>query len=321
MLEILVVPACFLGAALIGYRLGTPPRVAGGLAAVGCAHLLAFLGANQALSASGATADWIHLVSQCLFFAGFAAFVWLAAAYPTQRPSSRLIAVAAALTVAGPLLAAITGPTPSILDDQRELGPILHLLPSSTASIVAAPLLLLPVLAVITFVVRYRRATADDRVAMRWPIVGLAFIAVLVIAGTTLGSERQRVVTALFLLGAPVFPLALAFGPVLRRLDGLSAELADIRERVRTRPAVPPGLLAQLSPREVTVLESMAEGMANPVIAKSMHLSLSSVEKHATSIFRKLEIPEGPAVHRRVAAVVAYRDAIEAAEQPRLETL
>ncbi|MGA8846829.1 MAG: LuxR C-terminal-related transcriptional regulator [Nocardioides sp.] len=315
MLEILVIPACFLGAALIGYRLGTPPRVAGGLAAVGCTHLLAFLGADQALSAGGVAADWIHLVSQWLFSTGFAAFVWLAATYPTQRPSTRLVAVAAALAVAGPALAAISGPTPSILDDQRELGPILHVLPASAASIVAVPLMLLPVLAVITFVARYRRATAHDRAAMRWPIAGLAFIAVLVIAGTTLGSERQGVVTALFLLGAPAFPLALAFGPVLRRLDGLSAELADTRERVRTRPAVPPGLLGRLSPREVTVLESMAEGMANPVIAKTMHLSLSSVEKHATSIFRKLEIPEGPAVHRRVAAVVAYRDAIETTEQ------
>ena len=31
-LETLVVPACFLGSALIGRRLGTPPRVVGGLA-------------------------------------------------------------------------------------------------------------------------------------------------------------------------------------------------------------------------------------------------------------------------------------------------
>ena len=319
MLEILVVPACFLGAALIGYRLGTPPRVAGGLAAVGGAHLLAFLAAHMALSASGAAADWVHLVSQWLFFTGFAAFVWLAGTYPTQRASPRLIAVAGVLTVAGPLVAAISGPTPSILDDQRELGPVLHVLPSSAATVAAAPLILLPVLAVITFVVRYRRATADDRVAMRWPIAGLAVIAVLMIAGTTLGPGRQDVLTALFLVGALGFPLTLAFGPVLRRLDGLSAELADIRERVRTRPALPPGVLSRLSPRELTVLEAMAEGMANPTIAKSMHLSLSSVEKHATSIFRKLEIPDGPAVHRRVAAVVAYRDAIETAEHPRLD--
>lgn len=315
MLEILVEPACFLGAALIGYRLGTPPRVSGGLAVVGGTHLLAFLGADQALSASAAAASWVHLASQWLFLAGFAAFVWLAATYPTQRPSPRLVALAVALAIIGPLLAAISGPSPSILDAQRELGPILHVLPSSMAPVAAAPLLLLPVLAVLTFVVRYRRATADDRVAMRWPIAGLAVIAVLVIAGTTLGSHRQGLVTALFLVGAPAFPVALAFGPVLRRLDGLSAELADVRARVHTRPAVPHGLLARLSPREVTVLEAMAEGMANPVIAKTMHLSLSSVEKHVTSIFRKLEIPEGPAVHRRVATVVTYRDALETTER------
>ena len=266
------------------------------------------------MSAGGATADWIHLASLWLFLVGFAAFVWQAATYPTQRPSTGLIAAAAALTLAGPMLALISGPTPSIVDDQREFGPLLHVLPSSMAAVAGAPLVALPVLAVITFVVRYRRATGDDRLAMRWPIAGLGVIVVLVIAGTVLGSERQGLVTALFLLGAPVFPLALAFGPVLRRLDGLSAELAGLRERVRTRPVVPPGLLDRLSPREVTVLELMAEGMANPVIAKSMHLSLSSVEKHATSIFRKLEVPDGPAVHRRVAAVVAYRDAIETAE-------
>ena len=102
--------------------------------------------------------------------------------------------------------------------------------------------------------------------------------------------------------------------PSVRSYDGSTEcllELADIRERVLTRPTALPGVLARLSPREMTVLESMAQGMANPVIARSMHLSLSSVEKHVTSIFRKLEVPEGPAVHRRVAAVVTYRDAIE----------
>lgn len=313
MLEILVLPACFLAAGLIGFRLGTPPRVAYGLVVVGCAHLLAFLGADQALATAGSASGWIHLVSQWLFFTGFAAFVWLAATYPTQRPSMILIAAAGALAFLGPVMAAVSGPTPSIIDDQRELGPIVQLLPESLSTVAAVPLILLPVMAVITFAVRYRRGTADDRGAMRWPMAGLAVIAALVIAGTTLGSERQGVVTVLFLLAAPVFPLTLAFGPVLRRMDSLSADLAEIRERVRARPTVPPAVLARLSSRELTVLESMSKGMANPAIARSMHLSLSSVEKHATSIFRKLEVAEGPEVHRRVSAVVAYRDAIETA--------
>lgn len=312
MLEIVVVPACFLAAGVIGYRLGTPSRVAGGLVAVGCTHLLAFLGAGQALSASGATADWIHLVSQWLFMAGFVAFVWLAAAYPESKPSRALVLAGCALGIAGPSLAALSGPSPSITDDSRDLGPIVHALPAELAAVGATPLLLLPLTAVVTFVVRFRRTSADDRAAMRWPIAGLGLIATLAIAGTLL-SDHQDVITALFLIGAPIFPLAVAFGPVARHLDSLSLELAEVRDRIarRARSEAPTGAVSRLSPRELTVLEFMARGMSNPVIAKSMHLSLSSVEKHATSIFRKLEIPEGPEVHRRVAAVVAYRDALD----------
>ncbi len=99
---------------MIGYRLGTPDRVVGGLAAVGCAHLLAFLGASQALAADGGVANWIHLASQMLFVGGFVAFVWLAAVYPDHHPSAKLIAPAAALAATGPLLAAVSGPTPAI---------------------------------------------------------------------------------------------------------------------------------------------------------------------------------------------------------------
>lgn len=313
MLETLIVPACFLVAGLIGYRLGTPSRVAGGLVAVGCAHLLAFLGAGQALAAEGAAADWIHLVSQLLFLGGFVALVWLAASYPDNTPTMKLLAAAAALGAAGPLLAAVSGPTPAILDDTRTLGPVVHLLPSSAANLAAAPLIVLPVLAVVTFGVRYRRAEAADRAAMRWPIAGLAVIAAMVLAGNLLAADQQGVVTALFLLGAPVFPLALAFGPVARHIEALSGELGEMRDRIgrRVRPESPPGVLTRLTPRELTVLRVMAEGMSNPEIARTLHLSLSSVEKHATSIFRKFGIDDTAETHRRVSAVVAYRDALE----------
>jgi DNA-binding CsgD family transcriptional regulator len=173
--------------------------------------------------------------------------------------------------------------------------------------------MLLPVLAVVTFVVRYRRAQAHDRAAMRWPIAGLAVIAALVVAGSLLGSDQQSVVTALFLLGVAVFPLAVAFGPVIRHLDLLSNELGELRGRLgrHVRPDPPPGVLTRFTPRELTVLQAMAEGMSNPEIARTLHLSLSSVEKHATSIFRKLEITDAAETHRRVSAVIAYRDALD----------
>lgn len=311
-LEVLIVPACFLAAGLIGHHLGTPPRVAGGLAALGCAHLLAFLGAAQAQASAGATADWVHLASQLLFVGGFVAFVWLAAAYPDQEPSTRLVGAAAGLAVAGPLVAAVSAPTPPVLGN-RELGPVVHLLPSGAAAMAAAPLLLLPLIAVVTFVLRYRRADAADRATMRWPIAGLGVIAALAVAGVLLGAGQQDVVTVLFLLAAPVFPLSLAFGPVVRHIDSLSGELAQVRERMgrHVRPEAAPGVLGRLTPRELTVLEAMAKGMSNPEVARSLHLSLSSVEKHATSIFRKLEITDAPQTHRRVTAVVTYRDALE----------
>lgn len=313
MLEVLVLPACFVLGGVIGSRLGTPPRVAGGLVALGCAHLLAFLGAGQALAADGAGAAWVHLASQLLFLGGFVALVWLAAVFPDRDPVMLPVVVAAVLGIAGPAVAATTGPTPTVLDAERELGPVVHLLPEGASDLAAAPLLLLPLLAVVTFVVRYRSSTPDDRAAMHWPLAGLGVIAVLVAAGTLLGSQHQGVVTALFLLAAPVFPLAVAFGPVVRHVESLSKELAAVRERVAAgaRPEVPPGVLARLTPRELTVLEAMADGSSNPQIARTLHLSLSSVEKHATSIFRKLEVADGPDTHRRVAAVVSYRDALE----------
>jgi DNA-binding CsgD family transcriptional regulator len=276
------------------------------------------LGGHQALAADGAVADWIHLSSQVLFVGGFVAFVWLAAVYPDQKPPVKVVGAAAALGAAGPCLAAVSGPTPAVLDETHELGPVVHLLPASAANFAVAPLLLLPVLAVIMFVVRYRRVGDDDRAAMRWPIAGLGVIVGLVAAGTLFSFEQQGVVTALFLLGAPIFPLALAFGPVLRHIDSLTSELAEIRQRTgrSARPeSRPSALLSRFTPRELTVLEGMAEGKSNPEIARTLHLSLSSVEKHVTAIFRKLEVSDAPTAHRRVSAVVAYRDALEAARQ------
>ncbi len=68
--------------------------------------------------------------------------------------------------------------------------------------------------------------------------------------------------------------------------------------------------LAHLTERERDVLEQMAQGRTNAAIAQQLHLSESSVEKYATSIFAKLGLRDEPQTHRRVAAVLAFlRDA------------
>src|SRR3954451_20508282 len=66
----------------------------------------------------------------------------------------------------------------------------------------------------------------------------------------------------------------------------------------------PPGPLDGLSPRERDVLASMAEGKLNRGIAEALVVSEAAVEKHVTSIFRKLELGSAPTEHRRVLAVL-----------------
>lgn len=64
--------------------------------------------------------------------------------------------------------------------------------------------------------------------------------------------------------------------------------------------------LHMLTERELDVLGQMAQGRTNAGIAADLHLSESSIEKYATSIFSKLGLTDEPLVHRRVAAVLTY---------------
>jgi DNA-binding NarL/FixJ family response regulator len=66
------------------------------------------------------------------------------------------------------------------------------------------------------------------------------------------------------------------------------------------------GPLQLLTSRERAVLAAMAEGLSNSGVAKSLLISPASVEKHVTSIFRKLKIDPADDEHRRVQAVLTY---------------
>jgi DNA-binding NarL/FixJ family response regulator len=79
-------------------------------------------------------------------------------------------------------------------------------------------------------------------------------------------------------------------------VDGL------IARRVSRSRAAPAGL----TPREREVLGEMALGKSNVGIARSLHLSVSAVEKNVNAIFHKLGLDNTPDTHRRVAAVVKY---------------
>ncbi|HJG92789.1 response regulator transcription factor [Brachybacterium massiliense] len=67
-------------------------------------------------------------------------------------------------------------------------------------------------------------------------------------------------------------------------------------------------VVSRLTPREVEVLEAMAEGLSNRGIAERLFLSLSTVEKAISAIFDKLELPGDEQTSRRVQAVLRYLD-------------
>jgi DNA-binding NarL/FixJ family response regulator len=64
------------------------------------------------------------------------------------------------------------------------------------------------------------------------------------------------------------------------------------------------GPLATLTPREREVLELVAEGLSNQAIAARLDIALRSAEKHVSTIFTKLGLPDTGAEHRRVLAVL-----------------
>jgi DNA-binding NarL/FixJ family response regulator len=80
----------------------------------------------------------------------------------------------------------------------------------------------------------------------------------------------------------------------------------DLVTRLIARPRAD-NPLHELTPRETEVLALMAEGLGNHAIAKRLRLSRSTVEKHASAIFRKLRLDvEDAGDNARVRAVLSY---------------
>ena len=108
-----------------------------------------------------------------------------------------------------------------------------------------------------------------------------------------------------YLLKERVGDLRVFVDAVVRVAAGGSALDPEVVSRMLGRPAADDPLRV-LSPRERTVLAAMAEGMSNLGIAQRLFTSQASVEKHVTSIFRKLRLAPAQTEHRRVQAVLAY---------------
>ena len=64
--------------------------------------------------------------------------------------------------------------------------------------------------------------------------------------------------------------------------------------------------LRRLTPRELEVLDLMAQGQSNATIARNLVVSEAAVGKHIGSLFGKLDLPPESEGNRRVLAVLAY---------------
>lgn len=66
--------------------------------------------------------------------------------------------------------------------------------------------------------------------------------------------------------------------------------------------------MGRLTPRELEVMELMAEGRSNAAIAAQLFVTERAVAKHTSNIFGKLGLPPSDDNNRRVLAVLAYLD-------------
>jgi DNA-binding NarL/FixJ family response regulator len=64
--------------------------------------------------------------------------------------------------------------------------------------------------------------------------------------------------------------------------------------------------MLRLTEREASVLALIAEGRSNQAIAKTLHVTEGSVEKHITAVFQKLDLEPDESGNRRVLAAIAH---------------
>ncbi len=143
----------------------------------------------------------------------------------------------------------------------------------------------------------------------RWPAIGILVLSQYV---------EERYATEL--LAAPSDDATGGLGYLLKdRIADVNDFLGAVRRVGEGGTALDPEVVAQLlarsrqrdplaalSPREREVLAAMAEGQSNAAIAKNLVVNESTVEKHVTNIFTKLDLPPADHSHRRVLAVLRW---------------
>jgi DNA-binding NarL/FixJ family response regulator len=145
---------------------------------------------------------------------------------------------------------------------------------------------------------------AAQEIRERHPEVGVLVLSQYVEASYAMELLAESAEGVGYLLKDRVSDVA-EFAAAVRRVGegGSALDPAIVSQLVGRRRRDDP--VDQLTPREREVLELMAEGRSNHGIAERLVVTERAVEKHVTSIFGKLCLPQAPEDHRRVLAVLA----------------
>jgi DNA-binding NarL/FixJ family response regulator len=81
--------------------------------------------------------------------------------------------------------------------------------------------------------------------------------------------------------------------------------------RVPDRKGEPRAMVTELTPREMEVLQQIAEGAANKQIAAELGISIKTVEKHRDNLMRKLDIHDTASLTRYAVAAGVIESSIQ----------
>jgi DNA-binding NarL/FixJ family response regulator len=99
------------------------------------------------------------------------------------------------------------------------------------------------------------------------------------------------------------------FVDAVRRVAGGGTVMdPQVIQQLLARRAADDRPLGRLTPREVEVLELMAQGRSNVAIAGQLVVTERAIGKHTSNIFAKLGLEVSDDDNRRVLAVLAYLD-------------
>src|SRR4051812_27717536 len=147
---------------------------------------------------------------------------------------------------------------------------------------------------------------AAEEIRERYPEVGILILSQHVEVGIATRLLAESAAGVGYLLKDRVTNLE-DFTAALRRVAGGGSALdPQVVSQLLTKAHGAGNALESLTPREREVIELVAEGRSNKGIGERLVITERAVQKHVTSIFMKLNLPQSDDDHRRILAVLAY---------------